>query len=485
MNSAAQTSANPAVPKIGIAGGIATVLLPSVIFLLCKAEDNGIFVLAGAVGLLFAFLSIAIPKVWAYSTTILLPLYLISRDTAVNPLEIVVYSYLLGGLLFWIIDQIFIKRNKVVQNAGDFFLFMFLAFAACNCVIAILNDTDLLDWFKEYSVYFLYLLYLPYRHYFKTEKDIKRLLIFFAISMIIVAVYQIYYFKTLIMIAAFAYQLQSTLRINLTILAFSAVLGILGMFYYKERKLKILMLLLTICALAIVVTSFARTTWIMEMLMIVLVFFLLDRRKKIIAASAAFVAVIAIIITLYLMLGNLDIYFQMIGKKFQTTSSGKKDPSLQARLYEYDAVFRAIEQNPISGNGIGKKFAHKDILKSSMGTLRKSYIHNSYLQLLYNVGLPTTLMMVFFLLFYYFKSIRLTFFSGKKINLEEKIYPFLAFVGITIVMSHAILSPQLISKESTILLVYCCFLCTHQSKNTNAPTEQQQLLPASSRDSQD
>lgn len=345
-------------------------------------------------------------------------------------MEIVVYTYILGGLLLWIIDHALIQRKKIIDNPGDFLLFLFLVFAACNFVVAMLNDTEPLAWFKEYSVYFLYLLYIPYRYYFKTEKDTKRLLVFFAIAMIIIAVYQLYYFKNLIMIAAFAYQLQSTLRINLTILAFSAVLGILGMFYYQTRRMKILMLLLSIFALAIVVTSFARTTWIIEMLLICLIFFLLDRKKKIIAFSAAMISAIAIIVTLYMMLGNLDIYFQMIGTKFKTAGSGKRDPSLQARLYEYDAVFRAIEQNPISGNGIAKKFAHKDVLSPDMGTLRKSFIHNSYLQLWYNVGPPTALLMILFLLYYYYKSIRLTFFSGKKINLQANFYPFLAFTGL-------------------------------------------------------
>lgn len=48
MKQALQTNfpASEANLKVGIAGGLAAVLIPSIIFLLCQAEEFGIFVLA-------------------------------------------------------------------------------------------------------------------------------------------------------------------------------------------------------------------------------------------------------------------------------------------------------------------------------------------------------------------------------------------------------------------------------------------------------
>ena len=78
-------------------------ILPVGIFLAVKAELFGIYALAAIIGIFFASMSIIFPKVWAYSTILLLPLYLISRDTDVNPMEIVVYSYLFSGIILWFI----------------------------------------------------------------------------------------------------------------------------------------------------------------------------------------------------------------------------------------------------------------------------------------------------------------------------------------------------------------------------------------------
>lgn len=445
-------------------------ILPVGIFLAVKAELFGIYALAAIIGIFFASMSIIFPKVWAYSTILLLPLYLISRDTDVNPMEIVVYSYLFSGIMLWFISEVFIHRRKVVYNFGDFCIILFLVFAFFNIIIALLNNTELLAWFKEYTVYCLYLLYFPYRKFFRTDDDVRKVITCLALSLIIISLYQLYHFKTLIVMATFAYELQSTLRINLTLLSFGAVLAILSIFRYKGKFFKIYMLLLAILCAGIVTTSFARTTWIIELGLIGAILFILNRRQKIVALTIAGISALAIVITLVSMLSNFDVYLGMLNKKFLSTGDGKKDPSVRARIVEYSSVWKSIEQNPISGNGIGKKFAHKNILANGNPVMRKSFIHNSFLQLWYCLGIPTAIPIVLFLLFYYLKSIMLTFFHGRKPNIAYCFYQFLAFSGLTIALSHAMVSPQLVAKETIILIVFSCWLCNlAMKKETTMP----------------
>lgn len=432
-------------------------ILPILSVFSISTELDTFVIIAAIGGVLFAGISIVFPKVWVYSTILLLPLYLISRDTEINPMEIAVYTYILSGLLFWFLSVLFIKREKLVYNIGDFMLILFIVMAFFNIFIAFLNEADMFKWFKEYSLYTLYLLYFPYRYYIKEKKDRDLLLILLSISLVIISFYQLNYIRQSTLVATYAYQLLSSLRINLTIISFGALLGIIGLFYFKNLGVRILMALQVFLGLAVVVTSFARTTWIIEMFLIAMILLVLNRRQRIISsivASGFLVLLIAIFFTFF---SNFDIYLRLISKKFLSTTDGKKDISVMARVYEYEAVWKAIEENPFSGNGLAKVYAHRNILTNPPTTLRKAFTHNSFLQLLYGVGLPTTIAMSFFLLYYTFISFKFLF-TKKSTSYLSKFYPFLAFSGFFISIVHSLVSSQLLAKETIILIVISCLL---------------------------
>ena len=103
-------------------------------------------------------------------------------------------------------------------------------------------------------------------------------------------------------------------------------------------------------------------------------------------------------------------------------------------------------------SGFSKIYAHKNLLSEDQSTFRKSFTHNSFLQLVYNLGTPTTLGMTIFVFYYFFVSLKLAFWD-KRINIKEKFYPFLAFTGLAISISHAMVSSQFIAKETVMLIV--------------------------------
>lgn len=432
-------------------------IIPILLILMINSELDTLIIVSAIIGILFAGLSIVFPKVWVYSTILLLPLYLISRDTEINPMEILVYSYILFGLLFWFVSVLLIKREKIVYNIGDFTLILFLVFAFLNFTIALLNDVDMFNWLKEYLLYALYLLYFPFRYYIKDKKDRDLLLVLLSISLIIIASYQLIYIRQTTLLATYAYQLLSSLRINLTLLAFGALLGIVGLFYFENFRTKLLMSVQALLCLAVVVTSFARTTWIIELFLIAMVMIVLNKRQRIITSIVASGLLVLLITVFFTVFSSFDIYLQLISKKFLSTTDGKKDVSVMSRVYEYEAVWKAIEENPISGNGLAKVYAHRNILSNPPTTLRKTFTHNSFLQLIYGVGLPTTIAISFFLFYYSFMSFKYLFTKQSTSHLS-KFYPFLAFSGFFISIIHSLVSSQLIAKETIILIVISCLL---------------------------
>jgi O-antigen ligase len=451
--------------------GVALSAICVLIILQTNPESTGIFTLAGIIGAFFAIISMIYPNVWVYTTILLLPAYLISRDSDVNAMEVVVYVYILFGTILWFMNTFLIKRERLARNVGDFILLLFFVFAAINSIIAYLNDVQMFNWFKQYSLFGLYTLYFPFRYYVKEKKDLNLFLILLGFSLLVIGAYQLYYYKQVVLLATLAYELQGALRINITILTFGSLLGIYLFLKFKNLALRIFSLLVAIVSTIVIITSFARTFWILLLFLYGCYFFLLKKRHKIIALYIGSVSVVAMLFLLVTYFGNYTVYMKMISEKFMSTGDGKADPSVMQRIIEYDAVWNAYSKYPISGCGLAKKFSHRDILIE--GTTRtKDFVHNGYLQLLYNFGPPTALLFVLFLAYYLFRSMYFLIPSVRKRFHLDSHTVFLSFCGIFIYIVSAGISPQLVAKESILMLVISILILENELHSDHQPIKE-------------
>lgn len=431
--------------------------------------------LAIPIGFLGLYLFFKNPLFWLYSVIIASPFFLTTRGDDFGPSKIIPYAFMLPGIIMWFISQSLIKREKIVQNPGDFLYILFIFFLSLNVIIGIINESNMLNWLREYMVYFMYLLYFPARYYIRNRKQLDIFLILVAYSLIFVSISQLYFYKLLMSNALYMYQVLFSLRDNVTFLTMGIIFGIVFFFKEKNRILKFYYLLTGLLCTMTIITTFARTFWIIAIMLFFISFFVFNRKQKI----QYIFAVLGSLLIFYIVAGlifnnNLNTYISLINNKLSTSTKGVADPSVLSRVYEYKAAFEKIEENPLAGNGIAKDFTYYDILQKS--TLRKSFIHNSYFLLAYTAGIPTTIVFICFLIYYSYLSIK----KILKTRLSDiRFYYFIGLTGYLTGIIASFASGLFMNKETALMIVICTFLINLENDNvkTDLPDEAKSNIP--------
>ncbi len=437
-----------------ILGLIFISLITFVLTLFFDVNEYFYVFLALPIGLLGVYIFFKNPVVWIYTILVASPIFLISRGEEMGPQKIIPYAFIIPGIIIWLVSMVLIKREKVIKNPGDFFYILFISFAALNIIIAIINSTDLFEWLREYLVYFLYFLYFPIRHYIKTEKQINTFILLTCFSLLAISLYQIYFYKQSMSSAIYMYQVMISLRSNITYLVFGIILGIVWFFKNDKWIYKLIAISTSILCLTTIITTFARTMWIISLFLAILTYFILNRKQKIHYIFIVFTSVgLLYFVASIAFSSNLNTYIKLMNNKFTSSTKGTADPSVLTRIYEYDAVIEKIIENPLAGNGIATDFSYYDIIQKC--TIRKAYTHNSYLLLAYNVGIPTTILFILFLIYYFAVSI-------KKIIINKtnyyRFYYFIGLSGILVGTIASFASGLFMTKETAIMLIISIYL---------------------------
>ncbi|MCL5990517.1 MAG: O-antigen ligase family protein [Bacteroidetes bacterium] len=267
-----------------------------------------------------------------------------------------------------------------------------------------MNGVSFFDWIREYSIMSLVLFYLPIRYYFSEEKYLKRLLILLAVVCILTDLQQFYdYYQISKINIVYAYQILITRNINQTLFTSASAFGIL--FLLSEKKFNrqmILMAFTTLNTLALI-SSFSRTYWIILIFEILLFFIILPVKQKF--KLATYLIIFSSVITLTVMIafrGGAFVALQAIERRLETSTKGRKDPSVQSRFAEYKAVLNKISDYPFSGNGLSNKIRFMEPIKNE--AKNTTTIHNGYFYLFHRIGIPLSLFYLFFLIYFTINS---------------------------------------------------------------------------------
>jgi len=397
---------------------------------------------------------------WVVSSLMVLPFMLLSRDEEMKVTELFANAYLLCGLAFYFIKYHLIAREKIVENWGDLFLILFTLFTFTNIIIAFLNGVDFYEWLRGFLTLCLYLYYFPVKKFLKKKENLNYFLFAFCICIIAISTHHLNYIVYNAIRATFAYQLQSSLRINLTLMALAIFVSISFVFDVKSKLLKLLLIITMLLSTAAVITSFARATWLTVFALLVISMILLTRKQRFRILLVSFLSLIGLVLAFPNTISKADIYLKLVNKKFLSSTQGKSDISIRSRIFEYEGVYREINNYPISGSGINKKFSFKNILENS-NTTYQTFTHNSFLHFWYMLGIPTTLCMIGFLIYFLVKSIYI-FLIAKNMNVLQKKIAFITFCGLMIIILHSIISAQLVSLETIITVAISCSILNNE-----------------------
>lgn len=365
-----------------------------------------LYVMAGFASLPILFIILTYPKIWIYSVVLLFTLFFAKTDDDLNFYEVVIALVYNAGLYLWIFWSVFVSKRKLVRNIADWIiLFLFVLLLFGNSAIAVMNGVDFTTWLREYVLFTLTLFYFPIREHFSEKKDLIKLLIVLAVAIFIVDFRQFYsyYYGITSDDIQYAYELGKSVRINQTVFTIASIFGFLFAFNQSKKKNEYLIFIFTAITIVALITSFSRTFWVIQIFALIMMFFFLPSKQKAKLSLYLTILSVSLISIGYIVAqDNMSIFFKYAEQRLTSSTKGKKDISLQSRLSEWRSVFHDLEYKWLSGNGFAKEFSFYNPISST--TKHTSIIHNGYIYFIYRMGIPLTLMYLFFFSYYFYKS---------------------------------------------------------------------------------
>lgn len=359
-----------------------------------------LYISFGLLALPVVYIVIRYPKIWIYSLLLCNIKYFMGSDAGVDVFDVLAAVLYFGGSFTWIMYHSLFKREKLIRNYGDWFFAAFAFISLLNLPLAVLNGVKPLDWFREYVTFIMPLLYFPIRDIFPTRKELKNLLLLFAVSTIFLSIYQLINYKNHITEnLIYIYQLGSPIRVNQVV--FTASIIVILTFAFYETKARNALMLLIIGSFSIfgILTSLSRTYWAFIFVYLFIVFILIQPRSKLIVLIFVMMASVGTYLGAEWILGsNATKLLQVFAKRFESTKKGTQDYSWKLREHEYHYDFKNISTHPLGGIGYGKKFKIYDMALKYNTMMH--FTHNGYLGLSYKLGIPLAIMYILWLLCY-------------------------------------------------------------------------------------
>ncbi|TAL68457.1 MAG: O-antigen ligase domain-containing protein [Bacteroidetes bacterium] len=437
--------------KLPIIAVISLAIMSSLMIYFGIVKENGYIVLGIIIGLTLCYFFIKYPRFWLYTITFSLFIFFRKGEEGVSTFDLITGILYIGTLYPWLFWQIAVKRKKLIENIGDWFIIAFFILLIGNSLIAVAHGVTFLDWSREYLMTTLILFYFPFKYYFNDEKHLKRLLVLLAIVCILTDFQQFYDYYTIGMTnVVYAYEVLVSARIDQNLYTASTAFGILFALYEKKFSLRILYLIFTVINGFALISSFSRTFWIILLIEIVLFLFIIPMKQKIkLIYYLSFFSLALIITVMIAFKGNTLIILKAYEYRLTSSTQGRKDPSIQARLAEYQVVLKRISEYPLGGNGFFKEFSFFNPIKKS--TSHTITTHNGFFYLFYRIGIPLSLFFIFFLLFFTIKSFLLFF------KIKENFYKVLSlgsFCGLIVMIVSDFSSTQFNVRDGVFVLAF-------------------------------
>jgi len=374
-------------------------------------SELSLYVLPALIALPAVFLILVRPKIWLALIVFSTLVFFHAGDEGVGALDVALGMFYIGSIAIWFVWSGLIHRKKIIRNWGDWAILTFFTLLLFNFVIAVTNDVVPMNWLREYLLISVMLLYFPVRDTLKNENDINSFLIIFGLVIVATGSYQVLeYYRKVNTNLVYAYELKSSITINQTLYTASSIFGFILAFSQKSKIKELAIIVLTSLYVVFLVTTFSRTFWMVLAAAILLMFFFLPTKKKVLFLTyLGIISVVLLIATFLFMRDKADIALSVAFSRFESTSEGKKDPSLIARFKEWEKVWQHIQENPFGGNGLAKEFTFYFPINSR--SRHTTIIHNGYIWLAYRTGIPLALLFMFFIIFYTFKSATLIRFA--------------------------------------------------------------------------
>ncbi len=410
-----------------------------------------LYVFGFIAALLVVFFLFKYPKLWIYSVVLLQITFVRESSKGLTASEVLTAIIFSLGLVVWFINKLLIKREKIVEDMGDWIILFFMLVLVLNLFVAISNDVEPIDWFREYNLFSYILYYFPIRDILKDKDDLKKFLTFsIAVLFVMELVHFVDYYLRLQENVVYAYQLGVSMRRSQTMFVTAGTFLLTFTFYQNTRYKKLLMLFMTAVTIVALLSTFSRTFWVYYIIAVAIIFLYIPMRKK------ANLIVYAVVISLFIYIGfyfaakeNVMIMAKVYLERLTSSTKGAKDISMQARFKEWEAVQKVIETYPIGGTGLKSTFKFYDMLLQYSTVV--DIVHNGYLWTAYRIGIPLTFIFYMFFVIKLFRSIVIF------VNVKDKYFKLLMLctaISLASILLTNFISHQVIARDCLFTIAF-------------------------------
>jgi O-antigen ligase len=335
----------------------------------------------------------------AIATIILMNAYVFERSEGISPLEIGVGIYLYCYLAYWFFVKLFLRRDRLVESASDFFIVAFLLVCYISVVMLIASQSRVDYWFRESLTMSTFLLVFPAREAMRTDRGVAIVFGSFALMVASLAIVNLVQYRSSTLAANYLWELWGGRKPFGSAFYGSLAVGAVSLHAHVEGwPARLGTLLLAILGALALGTTFYRGFWIGAIIGGVILLFLVSRRGKSRLLGTLLVGGVLAALAIYLMAGNLGEYIvQAFWERLASSGKATNDISIANRLAESRTVLAIVQHSPLVGHGLGVWFSHFNIITRTTEVVM--YVHNMYVYLLLKVGvIGLFLFLGFFLL---------------------------------------------------------------------------------------
>lgn len=312
--------------------------------------------------------------------------------------EVLFGLYYLGYLGVWFVYRISTDWSRLFDHPVDYAVAFYLLFATASLALTILFGGSLFNALKEWGAVLVLSFYFPMKEAARDPRAVRALLVTFVIVALSIVVRNFaQYFLALQDVGALWEVVQNRHRTNERLV----MIGLLGaliffLYYARTRLAYTLFLTLSVLFTASIMAGRSRTVWLAIGLALFVVFLLVngrDRIRLLIFGATGFATVLAVG---FLVLDDLFLLILTgLGDRFTSIGGAtERDLSLINRFYEWRTVWAHILDSPLVGHGFGVEYDFFSRLYYV--TERKTFVHNTYLGLLYRHGIVGLGLVLFF-----------------------------------------------------------------------------------------
>jgi O-antigen ligase len=373
-----------------------------------------------------------------------------THEVTVSELAFGVLFY--GILLYWLLEHIFVKQERLTSEQGDSWLAAFFIVCLLSVVPALMYENNLFLWFREYLVFLGLLFYFPLRKALKSEQGQKIVLGTIIALAFLIAIKNIWEYRTRLSVASYAFEvLGGRQTTNEPLFMVMIIIGLAVYMVYTQPWVRFTVLAaVSFFSIALIMT-FSRGYWVGAALgFLVLLWLGNPKERKRLIQFSTLLGVSALVI---LLVGFTDIFLALLStivSRLTSTATAIQDISFANRLVESSSVLELIAVNPFLGYGLGAAFTYHSILYGF--AYEGEYVHNAYLFLWFKLGLPG---LVIFMVAYLAKIVH----GIKKLrsSLDKRFKPWVlaAVTTLIVMLLVSMTSPQFYARDSVLIIALC------------------------------